>query len=503
MSMPNELSSDSFLEKLRRALGKNGDFPASAKTVSELIELTSRPGTTANAIAEVILREPSLSLRILALVNSSFYLRGQPVTSLSQAIVQVGMKAIAEMCAGLVLIQKLLPEARKNSVFTLCFRRSVVTSLIAGSLATHSSDSKSKETGALLGFMSEIGTLLMTYYFPQVYENALKRSLQKSQPIERSIHQMLGLTTVQLSIEVITTLGLPPFYREVMHNAESSLIHGVSPDRQISNKVTQAGQQVGEALAISSLLCGDYDVERALAALKEICTKFDLEWEPLVKTLSELPDTFHDYCHSLEIVLPAIPVDIQGILKSNDPSYVSDSGDTKTGSDSETQILDVLNRTQAGFSQYLTDLEEAISSGEMVTSILTAVMEACAYGLSFDRVVLLLASKDRRSLLGRMGLGELGDFEPSKCVRPLGDGSDPYAPDNQAFSSGSPIFQGDPVISNGWPFVAIPIGSGKRCIGVIYADKIKGKDEELTQAEQAAVMILAQRLDSYLRGAGG
>ena len=103
------MTAEQFVEKLRNALRRDGDFPASAKIVSELRMLTSDPRTTANQITEVILREPSLGTRVLHLVNSSFYRRAKPIMTVSQAVVQIGMKPLADLCAGLVLLQKFVP----------------------------------------------------------------------------------------------------------------------------------------------------------------------------------------------------------------------------------------------------------------------------------------------------------------------------------------------------------------------------------------------------------
>ena len=493
---PGALSTESFLDKLRKALGKNGDFPASAKTVSELIELTNRPGTTADAISEVILREPSLSLRLLSLVNSSFYLRGRPVTSLTQAIVQVGMKAIAELCANLVLIQKLLPEARKNSVFANCFRRSVVTSLLTGAfsakLSGQDQSSKSKETGYLIGFMSEIGVLLMTYYFPQVYENALKRSTTKKQPIERSIHEIIGLTPTQLSIEVLTTLGLPPYYKELLGAAERYVLNKRVDIALERSSTGQTGRTLGIAISVSSVLCMEQNPLSALGALRGIAENCKVEWSEMEAVVEELPQLFFEYCESLETSLPALPVDIAAVvsLKNSD----ADSMHQAEGEIAE--IKPDLGSDQNAFDQYLSDLEHAISSGELVTSVITAVMETCAYGLHFDRVILLLASKDKSSLMGKMALGTPPTFEVSKCVRPL---TAAQSPETQAFTGGFPAFHGDALLSDGWPFAFIPIGSGKRCIGVIYADRTQSSASELSQAEQSAVALLTSKLDSYLR----
>ena len=116
-----------LLDKMRKALQKDGDFPASARVVNELRTLISNSQTTATQITEVILKEPSLGTRVLHLVNSSFYRRAKPIMTVSQAVIQVGMRPLAELCSGLVLLQKFIPVAGRGGAFAECLQRSIVT----------------------------------------------------------------------------------------------------------------------------------------------------------------------------------------------------------------------------------------------------------------------------------------------------------------------------------------------------------------------------------------
>ena len=144
------LTPDELIQRLRSALAKDGDFPASAKVVSELRQLTNDPKTTASQITEVILREPSLGTRVLHLVNSSFYRRAKAIMTVSQAVVQIGMRPLAEMCAGLVLLQKFVPTARQGGSFANCLRKTVLTSLLTSSISTQTAASNPTPRGTPL-----------------------------------------------------------------------------------------------------------------------------------------------------------------------------------------------------------------------------------------------------------------------------------------------------------------------------------------------------------------
>ena len=122
-------------------------------------------------------------------------------------------------------------------------------------------------------------------------------------------------------------------------------------------------------------------------------------------------------------------------------------------------------------------------------------METLAWGLKFDRVLLLLVGAGRKKLMGRMMLGNSAGFDPTKFERIIGAEADGHAPDARAFREGHPVFTGDPILDNGWPIAVCPIGFGPRAIGIIYADRVSSDSQELSASEQAAFGVLAELLD--------
>ena len=497
------LTPEEFLEKLRTALSRNGDFPASAKIVTELRMLTSDPQTTANQIAEVILREPSLGVRVLHLVNSSFYKRSKPITTISQAIVQIGMKPLAEMCAGLVLLQKFVPEARKGSAFANCLRKTILTSLITSSLAQHSTTetqgknaaSKSAESGYLAGTLAEMGVLLMAYYFPQVYENAVKRAEQKGLDVSDAIQQIVGLSTFQLSCEVISTLNLPQYYADIV-SAADNISSGKDPtNTALPADVLDSGRYLGAALNISESISTNQPPEKIVEALARAQSTYNIKADTLQTLINQLPQQLEDHCSALQVSLPELSQDLVTIV-------VEGAQPAPARAHASEPATPSLGAQQTAFDEYVNDIKLALSNNEPTASIVTSVMEVCAYCLKFDRVILLLAGPGRRNLVGRMMLGQVPGVDPTKVSRAVDESDSPYAPDVKAFLSGIPVFQGDPVFDGGWPIAAIPIGSGKKAVGVVYAERVGGEAQELTSQEQAAVAVLAGLLEkSVVRAA--
>ncbi|MCB0321429.1 MAG: HDOD domain-containing protein, partial [Bdellovibrionales bacterium] len=323
-----------FIEKLRKALSSDGDFPASARVVSELREIISKPESTPNQVAEIILREPSLGTRILSMVNSSFYRRAKPIMTVSQAVVQIGMRPLAELCSGLILLQKFIPAARSGGPFAKCLKKSITTSLLTSSIcqqiksAVKESTSASSvgiakdESGYLTGMFAEIGTLLLAYYFPKLYESAEKRSLSKKQPISKSIAELVGLTPTDISRAVLSELKLPDIYREIL--SKSMQIEESPPSKAPlsadPNDILTLGLYCGTTL--STAINEDGSKEGLEAALSKIGNRLPSEDILLSEVLGSLVDTYRDHCASLELNLPELPQELRQIKEA----LLADSG---------------------------------------------------------------------------------------------------------------------------------------------------------------------------------
>lgn len=474
------ITAEKFIEKLRGALKKEGDFPASAKIVNELRMLTSDPRTTANQITEVILRDPSLPTRILSLVNSSFYQRAKPIMTVSQAVIQIGMKPLSEMCAGLILLKKFVPTAKQGGPLADCLQRTILTSVLSSSITTelHRSGSKRvqsrvEETGYLTGTFAEIGTLLLAYYFPQLYKAAEQRSIQKKQPLSVSIQQLTGMSLVAISVEVIDALELPAFYKDILLEADA--LNKGQPSQPGGNAM--ASGALFAARNVTEVIVENQGKEALDRCLSRITNIVKVPSEQLDRVMEQLPEIFEQHCGSLDLRLPSLP------------DYVSTPAGEAAPEEAEAQ-----SGVEDNFTRFVDEIRESVANKEPTASIITTVMETFAWSLKFDRVVLLLATPAKNMLIGRMALGQLQDFDPKSIQRALDRNASPYAPDLIAFKEGRPVFNGDPIFEDGWPFTATPIGFGERAIGVIYADRV-GSDSELSNREQAAIGVLAELLD--------
>jgi HD-like signal output (HDOD) protein len=510
------MTSDDIVAKLKKSLTSSGDFPTSAKIVTELRALAMNPATTANQLAEVILREPSLGMRVLALVNSAFYRPTKPITTISQAVIQIGMKPLIEMCSGLVLLQRFVPEARKNGSFALCLRRSVMTSLISSSLTSGSMTTASKalaqrhtESGYLVGMIAEMGTLLLAFYYPNLYDSAVRRAQEKNQPIAVSIKQIFGLSPLQLSVEIIGSLGLPQYYADCLRRTEEIANDIPNATATANEDLTILGRCLGCASATADIINTANDSESVGDALNAVREKFKISSALLQSSMQSLAEGLKNHCDAIQLTLPDLSVDLTSLPTSDRVATPSapqraPAATTSAAAPAQQSRPDTENISDelGDFKQYVQDIKDALRNNEPTATIITTTMEACSYCLSFGRVVLLLANRDRTLLVGRMALGQVPGFMPGKFSRAISDPAISGSPDYQAFIVGQPVTTGTPLFKDAHTVAAIPIGSGRRTVGVVYCERGGAAAQGLSMQEHSAVILLASLLDKAVQRVG-
>lgn len=474
-----------IIQKLEAALNADGDFPIRARVVSELRKLVNDPNTPIEKIVELILGEPALGTRILHLVNSVYYQRRHPVMTVSQAVMQLGMRALTDLCTGLVLLRRFSPIAKRGGIFADNVKKCILTSLLTSMLSRETSDEE-EERGYLAGTFFSIGPLLLAYYFPQVFEAAEQRASRRGQTTTQSITETLGISPVALSLGIVDALAIPQYYRDLLINAYSIYV-GEADHTQTGMGHTGVENALATAGRLSDAIIDTETRPELSAALDTISTTSGFNHDHFDKALSRIPVSFKKHCQMIEMSFLELPEHFVTYMETRDNPDLDQYAD------------DVVTEDQ--FSYYTDEIKEAIASEETMSSIITSAMEALAFGLKFDRVLLLFSDPAEGMLEGRMALGESFGIDPHSFRRPIVEDEDEPGPDVNAFLEGDVEIYGDPLFENGWPFAAIPIGTTERTIGVIYADMVakpESEDQALNEGTQVALNILADLLDKAL-----
>ena len=465
-----------IIERLRAALRSDGDFPVRARVVTELRTLANSPNTKVDQISELILREPSLGTRVLHLVNSAFYQRTVPIMTVKQSVLQLGMRSLSDLCAGFVLMQKFVPAAQRGGIFGDSVKRTILNALISNKLASLSKQEAVSERGYLAGTFFNLGFLLLAFYFPQVYEAAVRRSRARGYSTTRSIAEILGVGPAELSIAIVEALKIPDFYRDVL--VES---HKPRPERKGAGAVLALAEAVAVGGRLSDAIVEGRTREDLEKVIIEICASNIFSLVQIVSVLDELPAMFEKHCELIELSFLTLP------------DFLKDFGQNAFRPEEERGESDPSSQMKL-FARYVADIRASIEGGDPLSNVLILSMEAIERGLGFERVVLLYADSDAEHLMGRLAVGDALPCEVRDIYREIVEGSENVV--MKAFLKGRMQIFGDPLFDDAFPFVAIPVGAPERAKGVLYADRVSTPDARpIDDATQASFALLTELID--------
>lgn len=470
--------SETILLKLKSALDSDGDFPTRARIIAELQKLTEDIRTPINKVVETVLREPSLATRILHLVNSVMYARASQITTLSQAVLHLGLKSIYDLCANFVLMQRFTPLAKKGSAFFDCFMLSLLTANIASLLDKREKNATSDEEGYLSGSLFTLGPLLLGYYFPKLFEDAEKRADRRKISLFKSVEELLGVPAVGVSLGVVDSLSVPESYKETL--TEAFILYS-DPDAQKLRNARTCSAKVALATLLSECIIESSDVESLRTKLTEICSSYGYEYEEVFADLKKLPFMIKGQADLLEIASDSLP---EAFLDLLDGKVVSAN--------------DELAMEDSVIAPYIEQLEQAVRESETLPSMVATVMEAMLFALDFERVVYLESDLSGTSLVAKLGLGdELGPYDTLSVNIEAKSGKGVV---EKAFFNGSVESTGLALLEDAWPCLAIPVGYDNRSIGIIYADKLdKGDIDTLADGVTFSCSIFADILDKAIQ----
>lgn len=200
-------SRHSTIDFLLRRMQRKKDFPTVSSTLADINRLTSEDAdTSAEKLANVILRDMALTSKLLKLVNSAFYgVRASEVTSISQAVVFLGFEQVRMTANSLTVFGHLKND---SSLLKDAMIRSFMSGLIARHLAQREK-LKGVEEAFIAGMCRNLGENLVIYYFADEFDDI--EQLRRTEELDKAeaSRAILGVGYADLGAAVAQAWALP------------------------------------------------------------------------------------------------------------------------------------------------------------------------------------------------------------------------------------------------------------------------------------------------------
>jgi diguanylate cyclase (GGDEF)-like protein len=182
-------------------------LPSPAGMALRVLELCRKDNTPVGEVAETMMADPALSARLLKYANSSIAGVGREVTSVRDAVLLLGLRAVKLTALGFAIATPdFQPRCREFDLHRF-WGESFATATLARRIAADLL-SADREEAFTAGLLAKVGRLALANGCPEEYSQALEAN-RAGQPLVEAEHRCLGLDHVDFGVQLLDDWGLP------------------------------------------------------------------------------------------------------------------------------------------------------------------------------------------------------------------------------------------------------------------------------------------------------
>ena len=469
---------------LFKSLQIRGEFPTSLNLLNSIQSALKDSSTTIQDLADMICVDHVLALRMISIANYEFYSKGKSPLSVSEALEQLTLPKVEDVILNLAEAKNFNAIYLGRAVSLTMMQQAILASLLArGILRIAGRNQNLEEQAYVTAVLSNTGPLLLAFYRPDLYSALCLDCMDNHALFERIFRKVMRKSIGEFAAAVARTLSLPPIYQDLCLRLDNPLDQKPSVQKESG----QAG--IMHAVYMANALAHEICYSTGIQGVQSLLCSFDtgslLDISDLEDLIGIVPDIYLEHCRTLAIK----PVRL--------PEYLLWFAPVTVGSQPVRWRL-ALPGINERINPFLYELRScfkttaAVGQFSALPQTVYCTLSALIKGLNFDRAILFKVDDEGRFLFPLLCHG-VKLFNPEKMRRFIADPDSEVMPDVKAYLEQQTVFSGEPVFSDGWPFVAFPVASGGRVLGVFYADKIRRPDSDaLDSQEQISCVALAE-----------
>jgi len=190
------------------------DFPALAAQIQQLVNILGDEDASAQKLANIVLLDYSLTLKLLQRANSYHFNRsGIPIVSVTQAILMLGVQTVRDLATSIVVFE----HYQRRSP---CLRQVLMLSLLTASHAREVADRRSTtvkpEEAYVYGLFRNLGEVLVAAYFDQEYAAILRLLSENQLTPNQACRKVMQFDFDDLACAVVRVWQMPDQLEQVL-----------------------------------------------------------------------------------------------------------------------------------------------------------------------------------------------------------------------------------------------------------------------------------------------
>jgi eukaryotic-like serine/threonine-protein kinase len=410
------------LKFLLRRMRHKSDFPALSDSVSAINKLASSAGESVSSLASSILKDYSLTNKILRLVNSAYYRQAGSgsVSTVSRAVIVLGYETIRNISITVLLLDHLQDKANVRELKE-AFLRANMAGLVAKIICGRSVFAGHSEEAFICALFHSVGQMLAQYHFPEEIEEINKLVQVKKLSERAAALEVLGISFEDLGIGIARSWNFPPSIINSMRRLPEGELRKPNTSEEALHIAAAFGNEICEVISNTPPDQRDNAIDKIVKRFgmslqltnREIQTTMETGVEELAKLGSILQvnlkqsqfarraAAFASGSSQAEVYPPSgndiVPDPITETLLKDVPLYqdIQEQGAARGPREDAQSVL------AAGIQ----DISNSLVDDFALDDILRIVIETIYRAMGFKRVLLALTDSKTGHMKGKFGLG--------------------------------------------------------------------------------------------------
>ena len=507
----------STVDFLLRRMRHKSDFPALSESVSAINRIASSATESISRLSVLILRDFSLTNKLLRLVNSPHFRQagGGRISTVSRAIVVLGFDAVRNIAITVLLFEHLQNKANASQLKEE-FLRASLAGILARRLAL-ALRARDLEQAFICAMFHNLGRLLAQFYFPEEVEEVRKRLARAECSEAVAVQRVLGIGFEDLGVGIAQSWGFPPRIVDSMRALAAGPVRMPSTPEGRLRVLSGYANELCTAIAAHPPEQRDKEMRRLA---RRFAASLPGSEEALAGVMREAVTELAEFARVIRLNLgqtqfgqqlrlldPAgLPAASEGegegapgvpegaLLSTLDTGEFGEGGEGGAGADRRTD-------GQALLSAGIQDISNALVEDFKLNDVLRMILETMFRALQADRVLLCIRDGRSNQMQGRFGFGEGVGELARRFQFPLAGELDIF---RVALDQGADILISDiaePNIASRIPawlreataartFVLLPLLIRGKPVALIYLEKARAGAIRIAPAELALLRTL-------------
>ena len=248
------------------------------QVLSELLAEIEKEDFSADSLAAIILKDPSLTGRILKMANSSFYKRSLDIKTVNQAISMMGVNTVKCLALSSAIFH---PEkiSEESGVDAQRFFEYILSVATASRMIAEQIDSSTEEA-FVSGLLHDIGLMFLIHHYPKEYSRIINAA-EKTGTLTEAEKNVFGLDHTTISCTLAKAWRLPKVLCEAIDAHHNRIIGD-------STNTLQNIVRLAVALSQDRFTGYSQDLEDRLFVISEYAELLGVSQEQIDQISSEL-----------------------------------------------------------------------------------------------------------------------------------------------------------------------------------------------------------------------